>query len=126
MINKKIEEAKERLKYINMAYDCCNYYSRYDLDCIETLLQYIDQLEKKVKELEKYKRLAKANLSDSEEFKNNMCNHRCLLKTELYNSIPKEKVKEKIEELSNTKGDFATYIATSERIKVLQELMEEK
>ena len=63
---------------------------------------------------------------ESEEFKNNMCNHRCLLKTELYNSIPKEKVKEKIEELSNTKGDFATYIATSERIKVLQELMEEK
>lgn len=55
-----------------------------------------------------------------------MCNHRCLLKTELYNSIPKEKVKEKIEELSNTKGDFATYIATSERIKVLQELLEEK
>lgn len=42
------------------------------------------------------------------------------------NSIPKEKVKEKIEELSNTKGDFATYIATSERIKVLQELLEEK
>lgn len=53
MINKEIEEAKERLKYINMAYDCCNYYSRYDLDCIETLLQYIDQLENKVKELSK-------------------------------------------------------------------------
>lgn len=42
------------------------------------------------------------------------------------NSIPKEKVKEKIEELSNTKGDFATYIATSERIKVLEELLEGK
>ena len=53
MINKEIEEAKERLKYINMAYDCCNHYSRYDLDCIETLLQYIDQLENKVKELGK-------------------------------------------------------------------------
>lgn len=41
-------------------------------------------------------------------------------------SIPKSKVKEKIEELSKIKGDFATYIATSERIKVLQELMEDK
>lgn len=38
--------------------------------------------------------------------------------------ILKSKVKEKIEELTNTKGDFATYIATSERIKVLQELLE--
>lgn len=42
------------------------------------------------------------------------------------NSIPKQKVKYKIKELANTKGDFATYIAVSERIKVLQELLEEK
>lgn len=35
------------------------------------------------------------------------------------------KVKEKIEELTKIKGDLATYIATSERIKVLQELLEE-
>lgn len=32
--------------------------------------------------IEKYKRLAKANLKDSEEFKNNMCEHRCILKSE--------------------------------------------
>ena len=38
----------------------------------------------------------------------------------------KQKVKDKIEELANTKGDFATYIATSERIKVLEELLEDK
>lgn len=42
------------------------------------------------------------------------------------NSISKETIKEKIEELSNTKGDFATYITTSERIKVLEELLEGK
>lgn len=46
-----IEEAIERLKYINMAYDCNNYYSRYDLDCIETALNLIQtqqaELEKK-------------------------------------------------------------------------------
>ena len=40
-------------------------------------------------------------------------------------SISKQKIKDKIEELTNKKGDFATYIATSERIKVLQELLQE-
>ena len=40
--------------------------------------------------------------------------------------IAKQKVKDKIKELANIKGDFATYIAVSERIKVLEELLEEK
>ena len=39
--------------------------------------------------------------------------------------IPISRIKEKIEELTKIKGDLATYIATSERIKVLQELLEE-
>ena len=39
--------------------------------------------------------------------------------------IKKEKVKDKIEELSKTKGDLATHIAVSERIRALQELLEE-
>ena len=33
-------------------------------------------------ENEKYKRLAKMNLKSAEEFKNNICEHRCLLKSE--------------------------------------------
>lgn len=36
------------------------------------------------------------------------------------------RIKEKIKELFDTKGDFATYIATSERIKALQELLYEE
>ena len=36
------EEAIERLKYIDMQYDCNNYYSRYDLDCIETVLNILE------------------------------------------------------------------------------------
>lgn len=40
--------------------------------------------------------------------------------------IPKQKVKDKIKELANTKGDLATYIAISEKIKALEELLEEK
>lgn len=39
--------------------------------------------------------------------------------------IPKQKLKDKIKELSKTKGDLATYIAVSERIRALQELLEE-
>ena len=41
------------------------------------------------------------------------------------NCILKEKVKDKIEALSKTKSDLATYIAVSERIRALQEILEE-
>ena len=37
-MKENVEEAIDRLEYINIAYDCNNYYSRYDLDCIEILL----------------------------------------------------------------------------------------
>ena len=38
--------------------------------------------------------------------------------------ISKQIIKNKIEELSKTKGDLATHIAVSERIRALQELLE--
>lgn len=41
------------------------------------------------------------------------------------NYIPIQKIKDKIEELSKTKGDLATHIAVSERIRALQEILEE-
>ena len=41
------------------------------------------------------------------------------------NYISVQKIKDKIEELSKTKGDLATHIAVSERIRALQELLEE-
>lgn len=41
------------------------------------------------------------------------------------NFVSKKKIKDKIEELSKTKGDLATHIAVSERIRALQELLEE-
>lgn len=52
------EEAIEKLKYINMAYDCNNYYSRYELDCIETVLNL---LENKDKQIEQYKNMLATN-----------------------------------------------------------------
>lgn len=39
--------------------------------------------------------------------------------------ISKQIIKNKIEELSKTKGDLATHIAVSERIRALQEILEE-
>ena len=41
------------------------------------------------------------------------------------NYISKQIIKDKIEELSKTKGDLATHIAVSERIRALQEILEE-
>ena len=45
-------------------------------------LVYNENYFKLQKENEKYKRLAKINLENAEEFKDNMCEHRCLLKSE--------------------------------------------
>lgn len=36
-----------------------------------------------IRKLYRYKRLAEANLKDSEEFKDNMCKHRCILNNEV-------------------------------------------
>ena len=80
--------------------------------------------------LEKYQRLAEANLRDSEEFKNNMCEHRCLLKTELENSISKEVIEKKVS-LKNKKitniDDTDRYrkMCLQVEIDLLQELLEE-
>ena len=75
----------------------------------------IDEKDKRIKELEEEKK----NRVDFQK--------KYIEVTNLYlNSIPKQKIKDKIKELANIKGDFATYIAVSERIKVLEELLEEK
>lgn len=42
-MTKEQEEAIEKLKYIDRYYDCNNYYSRYDLDCIEIVLNLIQE-----------------------------------------------------------------------------------
>lgn len=51
-------------------------------------------IEKQQKEIEHYKRLAEMNLKDSEEFKENMCEHRCILNNQIM---------ELTEELNNLK-----------------------
>lgn len=86
---------------------------------IENLIQRnkdLEQIEKEHKEengrlRDKIKELEKVILLDSKPI--------------ILGMIPISRIKEKIEELTKIKGDLATYIATSERIKVLQELLEE-
>lgn len=133
MQNKEIDEAKERLKYINMAYDCYNYYSRYDLDCIETLLQYIDQLENKVKELGKgqhtlmqsrrnsktvqlamiiYEEIKK--LPDCKLFGIKNCKGKAVLLT-VKECIPKQTIEDKIAELDKEEKELQDSISDEER-----------
>ena len=42
------KEAIDRLNYINRAYDYNNYYSTYDLDCIDVVLNLIQEQEKQI------------------------------------------------------------------------------
>ena len=46
------------------------------------LYNILSDYKRVLKENEKYKRLAEMNLKNAEEFKENMCDHRCLLKSE--------------------------------------------
>ena len=50
---------------------------------VKSIQMVLDLLEKKNKELEMYKRIAEMNLKDGEEFKKEMCEHRCILKSDL-------------------------------------------
>lgn len=52
-MNKELEEAIERLDYIEKYYDCNNYYNKYDLDCIETVLKELKRLQEKTIEKDK-------------------------------------------------------------------------
>lgn len=59
-----IEEAIERLEYIDRTYSCNNYYSIWDLKCIEILLSDYKRV---LKENEKIKSLIRKLKKDSKE-----------------------------------------------------------
>lgn len=108
----------------------------------------VNLIEKLQKENEKYKRLSEMNLKNAEEFKNNMCEHRCLLKSEneelkkfitegitvaphspyknyrldflRENFVSKKKIKDKIEELKK-EGDYRTADNPYGRIHFMEE-----
>ena len=107
-----IEEAIERLEYIDRTYSCNNYYSIWDLKCIEILLS-------------DYKRVLKENeelKEDRDKFKKALgrkityCNE---LEKDLFENssnyvIKKQKVKDKIETLEKIQKEFPN----NERLEV--------
>ena len=50
-MTKEQEEAIEKLRYVNRWYDCNNYYSRYELDCIDTVLSLIKEQQAEMEDL---------------------------------------------------------------------------
>ena len=44
-------EAIKKLEYVNRRYDCNNYYSRYELDCIDTVLSLIKEQQQEIEGL---------------------------------------------------------------------------
>ena len=109
-MKENVEEAIDRLEYVNRAYDCNNYYSRYDLDCIQILLS-------------DYKRVLKEN----EELKadNYELNNRI---TDLLENIPVQTVKDKIrknEEIIDISNDGDLIHELCQKNKVYEELLEE-
>ncbi len=89
MKENSIEEALKKLttgKKMKM-YELLRTFKREDIEnFVITRKKYVDVIlcdyKRVLKENEKYKRLAEMNLKNAEEFKENMCDHRCLLKSE--------------------------------------------
>lgn len=48
IMTKEQEEAIGKLEHVNRYYDCNNYYSRYELDCIETVLNMLKEKDKEI------------------------------------------------------------------------------
>ena len=79
------EEEKKAIEELSKKAVICNYEERDypNMICFKKdMIIALNLIEKLQKENEKYKRLAKINLENAEEFKDNMCEHRCLLKSE--------------------------------------------
>lgn len=109
-LEKVIEKLKELLKYpvwyVHTGKDE-DFLRKIDKTVIETVLN----------QLEQYKRLAEMNLKDAEEFKNNMCEHRCIL----YNE--KEELKADLYEANNIISDYIDTTAKQEKmIEILLDL----
>ena len=82
---------------------------------------FISDLETLLTAYEKEKRLAKTNLKDSEEFQDNMCNHRCILNSKV------EELESELEKALNEKAEVRISVSADNQIRKLQaELEKEK
>ena len=94
---------------------------------IRNMEKILNLLEKQQKELEMYKRIAEMDLKEGEEFKNEMCKHRCILKSDLEeNYISKEVIRKKIKKLQNDNNKINNEMINCTNIikmQVLDELL---
>ena len=102
---------------------------------VKSIQMVLDLLEKKNKELEMYKRIAEMDLKDGEEFKNEMCNHRCVLKSDLEeNYISKDKIRKNIKELNDNRPylskfddwkekEYTNEDVTNKCVEILEDLL---
>jgi len=111
--NKQLEEAIKRLEHIDRYYDCNNYYSKHDLDCIETALKELERLqeENKIMETEIAEHVYWESIPFA-EIKN------------LY--IEKDKIREKIEERKFELQQEYINFEDDIKLNILVELLEEK
>lgn len=112
-----IEEAVKTIKVL-IGLEEFNKLSYIENKAIETLLTAY----------EKEKRLAEANLKDSKEFQDNMCNYRCILNSkveELKQELEKEKEKnEKLQQIIIINEEL--YNRETKRLgNIISELLEE-
>ena len=70
MKENSIEEAIERLEYIDRAYSCNNYYSTWDLKCIEILLSDYKRVLKKNELLRQQNISYKNNIHELKKVRN--------------------------------------------------------
>lgn len=112
-----IEEAIERLEYIDRTYSYNNYYSIWDLKCIEILLSDYKRVLKENEELKKSK-ITYEKFRDIQEKNKNIVDN---------NYIPKQKIKDKIEEINKMiayEHNDAVIIQLGKQKRVLQKLLE--
>ena len=106
-----------------------------DIKEYKALLIGLDLLEKQRKELEMYKRIAEMDLKEGEEFKNEMCKHRCILKSDLEeNYISKDRIRKNIKELNNNRPylskfddwkekEYTNEDVTNKCVEILEDLL---
>lgn len=130
-IENSIEEAIERLEYIDRTYSCNNYYSIWDLKCIEILLsdykRELKENEYMHNELDKQQTKINKYAKENEELKRLHIQDNKHLDFIMEHSIPVQKVKDKIENLQNEKEEYYSQYKIEElndKIQVLQELLE--
>lgn len=110
MRSKEVEEAIDDFNFFNEG----EYITKEMVESKDTVLSYISELEKGIERLKK----------KNKELSNEIIDVKVDKVTK--NFIHKDVIREKIKELEQTKGDFATYIAVSERIQVLKEILGEE